>query len=390
MTITNPDAPVHLAGKRSREAAIAHDKQAWLDNFADDAIVEGNTTNGNVDAGIAVFCSAGALVKDNMISGNGKYGIRLTVGARGNTVEGNQISGSGEYGIFMQPATDSNGVCGDLTPRDNTFTGNTVGTSGITGLKITDSTNNAFTGNTLDDGVSVRNATSTSEQTVSFRENTFGSGAVVRLDGAVDRPLRADFTKTARASLEVDTGSLARFTDDAGAIFDLARDLLVSVTGSDSAIDLNADNAGAAFVVDTRPLFVTTDGSLVEVAPTLWETSGDRRKTWIARAANGGSAVQYRVGDLGPGVSYDVARGGTAVGTFTADGAGQIAFSDTPGDTATQTYALTRSAAQPQAGGGSGGGGGAGDPAWLLGLLVAALRGALRRRAVLPALAGRR
>ena len=40
MTVTNTEAPVHLAGKRSREAAIAHDKQAWLDNFADDAIVE--------------------------------------------------------------------------------------------------------------------------------------------------------------------------------------------------------------------------------------------------------------------------------------------------------------------------------------------------------------
>jgi ketosteroid isomerase-like protein len=40
VTITNPEAPVHLAGKRSREAAIAHDKAAWLANFADDAIVE--------------------------------------------------------------------------------------------------------------------------------------------------------------------------------------------------------------------------------------------------------------------------------------------------------------------------------------------------------------
>ena len=37
VTVTDPDAPVHLAGKRSREAAIAHDKQAWLANFADDA-----------------------------------------------------------------------------------------------------------------------------------------------------------------------------------------------------------------------------------------------------------------------------------------------------------------------------------------------------------------
>lgn len=34
------DSPVHLAGKRSREAAIAGDKEAWLALFADDAIVE--------------------------------------------------------------------------------------------------------------------------------------------------------------------------------------------------------------------------------------------------------------------------------------------------------------------------------------------------------------
>jgi ketosteroid isomerase-like protein len=40
MTVTNPEAPVHVAGKRSREAATAGDKQAWLALFADDAIVE--------------------------------------------------------------------------------------------------------------------------------------------------------------------------------------------------------------------------------------------------------------------------------------------------------------------------------------------------------------
>jgi steroid delta-isomerase len=40
MTVTNTDHPAHLAGKRSREAAMAHDKQAWLGIFADDAVVE--------------------------------------------------------------------------------------------------------------------------------------------------------------------------------------------------------------------------------------------------------------------------------------------------------------------------------------------------------------
>jgi ketosteroid isomerase-like protein len=38
--MTNSQAPVHLAGKRSREAAMAGDKEAWLALFADDAIVE--------------------------------------------------------------------------------------------------------------------------------------------------------------------------------------------------------------------------------------------------------------------------------------------------------------------------------------------------------------
>jgi len=32
--------PAHLAGERSRAAAAAHDKQAWLALFADNAIVE--------------------------------------------------------------------------------------------------------------------------------------------------------------------------------------------------------------------------------------------------------------------------------------------------------------------------------------------------------------
>ncbi|WP_319454978.1 MULTISPECIES: nuclear transport factor 2 family protein [unclassified Mycobacterium] len=40
MPVTDPEAPVHLAGKRSREAAVAHDKETWLALFADDAIVE--------------------------------------------------------------------------------------------------------------------------------------------------------------------------------------------------------------------------------------------------------------------------------------------------------------------------------------------------------------
>ncbi|CAJ1504356.1 nuclear transport factor 2 family protein [[Mycobacterium] kokjensenii] len=36
----NADHPAHVAGKRSRDAVIARDKEAWLAVFADDAIVQ--------------------------------------------------------------------------------------------------------------------------------------------------------------------------------------------------------------------------------------------------------------------------------------------------------------------------------------------------------------
>jgi parallel beta-helix repeat protein len=355
-----------------------------LHNFADNAIVEGNTATGNGDAGVALFCSSGALVKGNTLTNNAVYGIRLTVAAKGNTVEANTIAGSGEYGIFMQPATDSNNVCGDLTPRENTFTGNTVTGSGITGLKVTDATNNTFDSNTIEGGASIRNSKGVNTtQVIALRNNTFGAGGVVRLDGdaAQGMLVRADFTDTPHVTVSADTGSTAHFADDAGAIFDLLADHYVQVTGSNSSFDLT-NTGGANVEVDTRALFVTTDGTLVEVAPTTWETSGDRNKAWIARAATANGAVQYKVGDLQSGVSYDVTRNGTAVGTFSANATNDISFSDTPGTTETVTYQVKKAANQPQSGGGGstgGGGGGAGDLAWMLGLLVVALRRAIAR-----------
>ena len=39
-TQTETEHPAHLAGKRSREAVMARDKEAWLAVFAEDAIVE--------------------------------------------------------------------------------------------------------------------------------------------------------------------------------------------------------------------------------------------------------------------------------------------------------------------------------------------------------------
>ena len=39
-TDTKTEHPAHAAGRRSREAVIARDKEAWLEVFAEDAIIE--------------------------------------------------------------------------------------------------------------------------------------------------------------------------------------------------------------------------------------------------------------------------------------------------------------------------------------------------------------
>jgi ketosteroid isomerase-like protein len=39
MSTTGTEAPVHVAGRKSREAAMAKRKQEWLDLFADEAVV---------------------------------------------------------------------------------------------------------------------------------------------------------------------------------------------------------------------------------------------------------------------------------------------------------------------------------------------------------------
>ena len=350
-----------------------------LHDQSDDAVVENNVATNNADSGIALFCSAGANVKGNTMTGNAN-GIRLSVAADGNTVDSNQIDSNTAYGVFIYKGTDSNGICGsDLVPHDNVFTGNTVGTNGTNGVKITEGYDNHFLNNALNDGISIKNSAFSTVQKTEFTGNTFGDGVVLSLDGSASTPVAADVAKTAHVSVHVDTGATAHFTDDQGAIFDLVRDIYVDVTGSNSVLDVNASNAGTDFEVDTRKLFVTTDGSTAHVAPTLWETSGDYRKTFIVKADQPSANLQYVVGDLQAGVSYDVNKGSTLVGSFVADGNGQVNFTDAAGSTNTVTYALTRSAVQPQGSGGGGGGGGGGAfDAGLLSLLLAAA--AARRR----------
>jgi mannuronan 5-epimerase len=320
-----------------------------LHDLSDHAVIEGNTASGNADAGIAIFCSADNVVRNNTVTGNLLSGVRLSVASARNTVENNTIQDNGEYGIYLFDGADTKGVCGaDLVPRDNTFRGNTVKGSTLASVKISEGTGTTFSGNTFEGPLFARNSEFTETHTVAFTGNTFGTGAVVNLDGDPAFPLRADFSDQERVTVDLKTGATARFTDDAGAIFDLERDLMVTVEGSQSRLEIQAGDVASPAEVITRPLRATTGGFTAHLAPTLWETDGELRKAWIASADDAGGTLDYEVGELKAKVAYDVSRGDTVIGSFVADSDGWIKFSDAPGTTATLTYTVSRSASQPR------------------------------------------
>jgi parallel beta-helix repeat protein len=65
----------------------------------------------------------------------------------------------------------------------------------------------------------------------------------------------------------------------------------------------------------------------------------DGNSTFQVKGA-AGTPIAFTVGGLQAGVSYTARRGGTVVATVTADGSGQIQFSDTPPNPASYRYAI--------------------------------------------------
>ncbi len=60
---------------------------------SNDARIEGNISRDNRGAGIAIFDSHDAIVRDNTVTNNGEAAIRLSVGSSRNLIENNSLTG---------------------------------------------------------------------------------------------------------------------------------------------------------------------------------------------------------------------------------------------------------------------------------------------------------
>ncbi|MFA6004170.1 MAG: right-handed parallel beta-helix repeat-containing protein, partial [Elusimicrobiota bacterium] len=105
--------------------------------FVQDVVLDGNTARGNAQQGIEVSNSTGTRILNNIVDGNGSYGIYLRNGADQSTVSGNTVTGGATDGLV------------EYLDSGNTMTGNSVTGNAGRGIYTVDCTGSAISANTV-------------------------------------------------------------------------------------------------------------------------------------------------------------------------------------------------------------------------------------------------
>jgi parallel beta-helix repeat protein len=336
-----------IASKRCNDVTIRNNRSydnagngIMIHRSSDDALVEGNESYLNEDSGVALFASKRSIVRNNTLLDNGNAGVRLSMGQSDSRIDDNEIGFSGKYGLYFYRGSDTPEPGDDGRPKGNSFTGNTLHDTATHAIKLSDGDNNTFTSNVITRSGSatliLENATKTR-----LNKNTLPSGTVVDLQGSSSRANDLDVYNTPVLKVTLDDFSTARFRDMSRKVFDPDEPLYTTASPTSSLLTLTGANTGGSSTVTTRTFTATPASGKVYVSPTAWG-GHTGTKSWNVRSPSSGSvSIAYSVGNLAAGAQYDVRRGSTLVGTFTAGSDGKIAFSHAPGSTSTVGYTVT-------------------------------------------------
>jgi parallel beta-helix repeat protein len=333
-----------IASKRCNNVVVRNNRSyantgngIMIHRSSDDAIVEGNESYLNSDSGVALFASKRATVRNNTLLDNGNAGVRLSMGQADSVVEDNEIGHSGKYGLYFYRGSDTPEPGDDGRPKNNLFRRNTLHGSSSDPIKMTDGDANTFEKNTIDDDGTLRFTTSTGTRLV---HNALAGGITVRVGGSSSVTSTLDIYQPTTTLVLTNDQATAKFRDNNNAIFDPDEALYTTSSTTSSLLTLTRAATGGSTTVHRRRLNAVPASGKIKVQPTLWNKSGDQAKAWNVRAPSATVSIAYTVGDLAPGAAYEVLRGSTPVGTFTASSGGVIGFAGAPGTTSTVTYTV--------------------------------------------------
>jgi parallel beta-helix repeat protein len=304
-----------------------------------ESLMQGNQAIGNGLAGIVLFASRSDVIQNNISTGN-LIGLKLVGGSSSNTVEGNDLGENSVYGINLLTGDDPD-VLGDGRQHGNVFLDNNVHDNGSFALRVVDSDDTVFQGNTFsnnDTPLSFEN----SRRTI-LDGNVFQAGQVVSvLTSSTQFTATATIKNEPSVNVQVDDAlSQVTLQDAGGAVFDVAgTGVRTTVTTGGSSVVLKQSNIGLnEQLVLTRNLQVATDPTQNVLIKVLsWSITGDQFKSWSAQASSTSEWSTFTVGDFAPNTLIAVTRNGAPLTTVTSDATGQIQFTDTSGTTGPVTY----------------------------------------------------
>jgi parallel beta-helix repeat protein len=269
------------------------------------AIVEGNVSRDNRGAGIAIFDSHDAVVRNNIISNNAESAIRLSVGSSRNLIENNTLTGlaaggvGSGYVIYTYKGSDAP-TSGDGRPKNNVFRNNRLTAYKSPLMKLGDATGNVFEGNTIAGATANLSLISAPANTI--RNNPIGQ----------------------RFQLTLDSASSVTLVDTRPAIWQLNRaGLETTVTSAGASLQLTFANAGPSVVVTTLNLLLRPQNGAIVVNTAAWNPT---TPAWSERSSSTTGTVPHQLGALTPGGCYAVAANSHTIGTYRADATGRIAF----------------------------------------------------------------
>ena len=174
-----------------------------------------------------------------------------------------------------------------------------------------------------------------------FNKNTFPADAVVDLQGDSSTGSDIDVynTSTLRVSPWTTSPPQDSATTAAGPLIPTRRST-PSPRRTSSLLTLTRANTGGSTTVARASSTATPASGTVKVQPDRLGRHHGYQELQRASRSSSTVSVAYTVGNLAAGRSYQVLRGSSLIGTFTADSAGKIAFSDAPGSTSTVNYTV--------------------------------------------------
>lgn len=304
------------------------------------ALIANNFCTGNANDGLALTAGFTNVVRDNVLTGNQRAGLRLDLGSAGNQLQGNSCSSNGLFGIYVYQGADVPQPGDDGRPKRNHFAGNFVESNVSDGINVVDSDDNVFESNVLSgNGGSVHLVRSFRNR---LNGNSIPAGVIVKTFGDTTNVSVTYLSNQPLVRVQVDPFSSAVFDDTGGQIFDPEeKHGATTVTSDGSRLALTTVEVGTtASTVAARSLWVRVPDGTILVNPTLWTNNPAIARQWISQASQATQSFSCTVGELTPNQGYVIHKSGQVLTSGYADAAGIMHFFDVIGSVNPILYSL--------------------------------------------------